>query len=70
MGNAVVPAIWSCFWILIVGGDIFADFFFVGLVGCVCALVYSAKIKIGINGKFAASDLSYDAFELRRPCGF
>jgi hypothetical protein len=64
MGNAVVPAIWLCFWI------IFADFLFVGLVGCVGALVYAAKIKIGINGKFAASDLSYDVFELRQSCGF
>jgi hypothetical protein len=49
---------------------LFSLIFFVGLVGCVGALVYAAKIKIGINGKFAASDLSYDVFELRRSCGF
>jgi hypothetical protein len=58
MGNAVIPAIWLCFWILIVGDYFFTDCFFFGLVACVCALVYAAKIKIGINGEFASSDLS------------
>ena len=62
VGNAVIPAIWLCFWILIVGDDFFTDCFF-GLVACVCALVYAAKIKIGINGEFASSDPSYDVFE-------
>lgn len=49
---------------------IFLLIFFVGFVACVCALGYAAKIKIGINGEFAFSDLSYDVFELRRSCGF
>jgi hypothetical protein len=71
MGNAVTPAIWLCF----------SDFFyrwwwhfrwfsFVCLVACVCALVYAAKIKIGINGEFASSDPSYDVFESHRSCRF
>jgi hypothetical protein len=43
---------------------------FYGLVAYVCALVYAAKIKIGINGEFASSNLSCDVFELCQSCGF